>query len=92
MTSPTQATPATPPGRTLLRTAARRQLLLDAIRAEGGEWTPGRVKHTYRRHHLTHVYRATIRHDLAALHNAGHLARTDTPGRRFYTSTEAGSR
>jgi hypothetical protein len=69
----------------------RRQLLLHAIRRERGEWTVGLVKHTYRRllgHR--HIYRSTIRRDLAALHSGGHLERHDAPARRFYTYTAKG--
>jgi hypothetical protein len=63
-----------------------RQILLHIIRREGGEWTVGRCKPVYRRIVRRHVYRATIRRDLAALHAGGHLQRHgDGTPRRFYT-------
>lgn len=78
-----------PPAR-MPKTAERRALLLAAVKAEGGDWTTGRVKQTYRRLGLGHVYRGTYRRDLAALVRDGHLAAHDSPGRRFYTGTADG--
>ncbi|MEE4546501.1 hypothetical protein V2S66_31615 [Streptomyces sp. V4-01] len=63
----------------------RRQLLLDAIRATGGTWTTGRVKALYARELPSHIYRSTIRVDLRALCDAGHLTAQGTDCRRFYT-------
>lgn len=74
--------PATGPS---LRGPHRQQLLLATIRAQGGEWTTGRVHRLYQRHVPTTVIRSTIRRDLAALHAQGHLIRHDGPGRRYYT-------
>jgi hypothetical protein len=62
-----------------------RELLLHAIALQGGEWTPGRVKRLYAQHNLTHVWRASIRRQLANLHAEGVLTIHETPGRRFYT-------
>jgi DeoR/GlpR family transcriptional regulator of sugar metabolism len=76
-----------------LREASRQQALLHVMHAEGGEWTVGRVKAAYRRIVGSHVYRATVRRDLARLHQLGHLDRHgDGTPRRFYTpSTKGGS-
>ena len=70
-----------------LREPSRRQALIHVINHEGGEWTVGRVKAHYRRIIGRHVYRATIRRDLADLHRRGHLDRHDDSARRFYTAT-----
>lgn len=67
------------------KTADRRAYLLDRIRSGRGQWTPGRVKRLYQRLGLTHVYRATIRADLAALCRDGHLVLHDGSDRRYYT-------
>lgn len=71
-----------------LRDPSRQQALLHVINAEGGEWTVGRVKAAYRQIIGRHVYRATIRRDLAALVAHGFLDRHGygTP-RHFYTPT-----
>lgn len=66
-----------------------RQLVLEAIRTEGGEWTTGRARRTWRQIAGTHVLRASVRRYLAALHRDGHLDRHgDATPRRFYTSAE----
>lgn len=79
-------------GRRAMGSTARRQMLLDRIRAQRGEWTVGRVKRLYARAFPDrHVLRSTIRRDLAALHANSHLVRTETPGRRFYTYDATGS-
>ncbi|WP_052862408.1 hypothetical protein [Streptomyces sp. Tu6071] len=81
-----ESTPAT-------GSAQRRAFLLDRIRSEHGQWTPGRVKRLYRRiWPAQHVLRATIRADLAQLHGDGHLTRHDAGDRRFYTLAEATTR
>lgn len=67
------------------KTADRRAYLLDRIRSGRGQWTPGRVKRLYQRLGLTHVYRATIRADLAALCRDGRLVLHDGSDRRYYT-------
>ncbi|SCD41320.1 hypothetical protein GA0115251_106953 [Streptomyces sp. TverLS-915] len=78
-----ESTPAT-------GSAQRRAFLLDRIRSERGQWTPGRVKRLYRRvWPEQHVLRATIRADLAQLHSDGHLTLHDAGDRRFYTLAEA---
>ncbi|MFD4559009.1 hypothetical protein ACFWP5_32600 [Streptomyces sp. NPDC058469] len=65
-----------------------RKLLLEAIRAEGGEWTTGRIRHTWHRLLGTHVLRMAARRYLAALHRDGHLNRHgDGTPRRYYTPT-----
>lgn len=63
-----------------------RQLALEAIRAEGGEWTTGRMRRTWHQISGTHVLRASVRRYLAALHRDGYLDQhgAGTP-RRFYT-------
>jgi hypothetical protein len=68
-----------------------RKLVLEAIRAEGGEWTTGRVRRTWHQLLGTHVLRFTVRRYLAALHRDGHLDLHggDTP-RRYYTYCEKG--
>lgn len=72
-------------GRAMVRPGSRRDLLLLTVLAEGGEWTVGRVKALYAESDCGHIYRATIRADLGALHRAGHLALHDADGQRFYT-------
>lgn len=63
-----------------------RQFVLEAIQTEGGEWTTGRVKRTWRQFTGTHVLRMSVRRYLAALHRDGHLERHgDGTPRRFYT-------
>ena len=62
-----------------------RQILLDTIRTEPGEWTTGRVKALYRRTVPTHMLRSVIRRHLRELTAAGHLHQIDTPARRYYT-------
>ncbi|MEV5659834.1 hypothetical protein [Streptomyces flaveolus] len=74
-----------------LREMSRRQALLHVMNAEGGEWTVGRVKAEYRRIVGRHVYRSTIRRDLAALYRHGHLVRHgDGTPRRYYTPRKDG--
>ncbi|WP_328846158.1 hypothetical protein [Streptomyces sp. NBC_00258] len=66
-----------------------RQLVLEAIRTEGGEWTTGRTRRTWHQIAGTHVLRASVRRYLAALHRDGHLDRHgDGTPRRFYTPAE----
>ena len=60
----------------------RRALLLAAIRAEGGDWTTGRVHHLYRSTGVA-PGRRTARRDLRHLARAGHLAQR--PGTHTYT-------
>ncbi|WP_433341640.1 hypothetical protein [Streptomyces sp. CA-253872] len=68
---------------------SRGTYLLDRIRSERGQWTPGRVKRLYKRiWPAQYVLRATIRADLARLHRDGYLTLHDTAGRRFYTLKE----
>ncbi|MFC8267760.1 hypothetical protein ACFUIZ_18815 [Streptomyces cinereoruber] len=63
-----------------------RKLVLEAIQTEGGEWTTGRVKRTWRQLSGTHVLRMSIRGYLAALHRDGHLDRHgDGTPHRCYT-------
>ncbi|WP_329336191.1 hypothetical protein OG252_13370 [Streptomyces sp. NBC_01352] len=65
-----------------------RKFLLAVIRAEGGEWTTGRIRRTWRQLLGTHVLRMAARRYLAALHRDGHLDRHgDGTPRRFYTLT-----
>jgi hypothetical protein len=65
-----------------------RKFVLDAIQEEGGEWTTGRLRHTWQQLIGTHVLRMTARRYLAALHRDGHLDRHgDGTPRRFYTLT-----
>lgn len=74
------------PRRTLARDV--RKAVLEAIQTEGGEWTTGRVKRTWRQITGTHVLRMSIRRHLAALHRDGHLNRHgDGTPRRYYTPT-----
>lgn len=80
-------------GRAAVRPGSRRDLLLTTIRAEGGEWTVGRVKALYAESDCGHVYRATIRADLRTLHRAGYLVQHEISGQRFYTvDTSGGAR
>lgn len=80
-------------GRAAVRPGSRRDLLLTTIRAEGGEWTVGRVKTLYAESDCGHVYRATIRADLRTLHRAGYLVQHESSGQRFYTvDTNGGAR
>lgn len=63
-----------------------RKFVTEAIQAEGGEWTTGRVKRTWRGFTGTHVLRMSVRRYLAALHRDGHLdLHGDGTPRRFYT-------
>ncbi len=63
-----------------------RTSVLEAIKAEGGEWTTGRVKRTWHQVTGTHVLRMSVRRYLAALHRDGRLDRHgDGTSRRFYT-------
>ena len=63
-----------------------RKFVLEAIQAEGGEWTTGRVKQTWRQLLGTHVLRMSVRRYLAALHRDGYLDRHgDGTPRRYYT-------
>lgn len=65
-----------------------RKAVLEAIQTEGGEWTTGRVKRTWRRFTGTHVLRMSVRRYLAALHRDGHLdLHGDGTPRRYYTPT-----
>jgi DeoR/GlpR family transcriptional regulator of sugar metabolism len=71
-----------------LRNTSRQQMLLHIVGLEGGEWTVGRVKALYRRTLGRHVYRSTIRRDLATLQAHGFLTRHgDGTPRCFYTPT-----
>lgn len=68
-----------------------RQLALEAIRTEGGEWTTGRMRRTWHRISGTHVLRASVRRYLANLHRDGHLDRHgDGTARRYYTLRQEG--
>lgn len=69
-----------------------RKSVLEAIQAEGGEWTTGRVKRTWHRFTGTHVLRMSVRRYLAALHRDGHLELhgEGTP-RRYYTLRQEGA-
>ena len=63
-----------------------RKFLLEAIQTEGGEWTTGRIRHTWHQLIGTHVLRMAARRYLADLHRDGHLNRHgDGTPRRFYT-------
>ncbi|MFE3578767.1 hypothetical protein [Streptomyces vinaceus] len=73
-------------------TAERRHWLLSVIISERGQWTVGRVKRLYGRHHEGAVLRTTIRKDLGALHAAGELQMHDGSDRRYYTLTPGGGR
>lgn len=65
-----------------------RKAVLEAIQTEGGEWTTGRVRRTWRQHTGTHALRMSVRRFLAAAHRDGHLVRHgDDTARRFYTPT-----
>jgi hypothetical protein len=65
-----------------------RESVLEAIQAEGGEWTTGRVKRTWHQFTGTHVLRMSVRRYLAALHRDGHLdIHGDGTPRRYYTPT-----
>lgn len=65
-----------------------RTSVLVVIQAEGGVWTTGRVKRTWRQITGTHVLRMSVRRYLAALHRDGHLNRHgDGTPRRYYTPT-----
>ncbi len=76
-----------------LRSRHRQQVLFHLINREGGEWTVGRVKAVYRRLVGTHVYRSTVRRDLAELHKHDCLIRHgDGTPRRFYTARKDGAR
>jgi len=64
-----------------------RSALLQAITAEGGEWTPGRAKSILHRAMGTNVYRSVARRCLEDLHRAGLLElHSERPGHCFYTS------
>lgn len=69
-----------------------RQALLEAIQTEGGEWTTGRVRRTWRQLLGTHVLRMAARRYLANLHRDGHLdVHGDGTPRRYYTLRCEGS-
>ena len=69
-----------------------RELALEAIRAEGGEWTTGRMRRTWHQIAGTHVLRASVRRYLADLHRDGHLDRHgDGTARRYYTLRQEGA-
>jgi hypothetical protein len=72
-------------GRPPYQRGQARQILLDTIRTEQGEWTVGRVKALYRKTVPTHMLRAVIRRHLRELTAAGHLHQIDDPARRYYT-------
>lgn len=82
ITHPTVITPAAMPRH---RHPDAQQILLDAIRATGGQWTTGRAKAHFAKAYPTHLYRSTIRRLLRKLHAAGHLDQHDAKGRRYYT-------
>ncbi|MFC9465169.1 hypothetical protein [Streptomyces coelicoflavus] len=68
-----------------------RKALLELIRGEGGEWTVGRIRQTWRQLLGTHVLRMAARRYLADLHRDGHLERHgDGTPRRFYTPVTTG--
>jgi hypothetical protein len=68
-----------------------RKFVLEAIQAEGGEWTTGRIRRTWHRLVGTHVLRMTARRYLAGLHRDGHLERHgDGTPRRYYTPRQEG--
>ncbi|MEH0417893.1 hypothetical protein [Streptomyces sp. B21-083] len=69
-----------------------RKAVLEAIQTEGGEWTTGRVRRTWRQHTGTHALRMSVRRFLAAAHRDGHLDRHgyDT-ARRYYTARQEGA-
>lgn len=68
-----------------------RKSLLEAIQAEGGEWTTGRIRRTWRQLLGTHVLRMAARRYLADLHRDGHLDRHgDGTPRRYYTPRQEG--
>lgn len=80
-------------GRLIPRRGEMRTVLLGAIERSGGEWTVGRVKRLFHRDcGFTHILRATIRRELAALRAGGVLVIHDTPGRRFYTAAKDGAK
>ncbi|MEU6496408.1 hypothetical protein ABZ890_39530 [Streptomyces sp. NPDC046984] len=65
-----------------------RRFVLEAIQAEGGEWTTGRVKRTWHQFTGTHVLRMSARRYLADLHRDGHLDRHgDGTPRTYYTAS-----
>ncbi|MFH8336904.1 hypothetical protein [Streptomyces sp. AM6-12] len=73
-------------GRTPVSHHQRVALLLDAVMAQGGEWTTRRVQRFYRATGIPAPLRATARKDLHALHMQGHLVlHEEDAGRRFYT-------
>lgn len=66
--------------------APRLQVLEEAVRREGGEWTTRPAGRTYRQAGLVVPKRATWRADLKHLARSGLLTlRTENPNRRFYT-------
>lgn len=73
-------------GRRVLPAEERCALLLAAVLAEGGEWTPDTVRRLYWRERVSSTFKATIRADLKALHAAGHLDVHEGVGRRYYTA------
>lgn len=83
-TTTTAGAPAPAGGRRVIPGRAR-QILLDTIRTEQGEWTVGRVKALYRKTVPTHMLRSVIRRHLRELTTAGHLHQIDAPARRYYT-------
>lgn len=69
-----------------------RERVTQAIQAEGGEWTTGRVRRTWHQLLGTHVLRKPVRRYLAALHRDGHLnLHGDGTPRRFYTVRKDGA-
>lgn len=83
---------ATKAAKSATATHDRRSQLLAAVRRQGGEWTPERVKGLYQRHGHKRLLRAAIRADLATLHRDGYLVLNETPGRRFYTPAKDGAK
>lgn len=78
-------------GRLIPMRGQMHSILLAAVQQSGGEWTVGRVKRLVHRDcGFTHILRATIRRELAALHAEGALERHDETGRRFYTAAPEG--
>jgi hypothetical protein len=69
-----------------------RKVLLEVIQTEGGEWTTGRIRRTWRRLLGTHVLRMAARRYLADLHRDGYLeCHGDGTPRRYYTPRHEGS-
>ncbi|MEV6833564.1 hypothetical protein AB0N17_03375 [Streptomyces sp. NPDC051133] len=66
-------------------TAQRRTALLRAVKAEGGRWKSGRAVRLYEHLGYGHLGQGTAARDLLHLAAAGHLARYEGDGCRYFT-------